>query len=145
MISIDRLVGSRVPRDPTRTTPAISAVAGCGFEPSALSGRIDTPEKGRLLMWSAYPAQQVVPTTPLSGLMPTTPLSGLMPGLSDTLVSVGTDLGRPVVRLNTFLAHGAGSSVTVRFQGGEGPYGPLDVTTTPMVKPTEVTVTESPC
>ncbi len=66
-------------------------------------------------------------------------------GIEQEIVAVGQDLGRPVVRLLTTIAPGQTSSVAVRFQGGEGEYGPLAVRTTPMVHPTEVTVADNAC
>jgi hypothetical protein len=209
------------------------ALTGGGFDPKALLPALTkSAEDGRLMLWSAYPEEQdVILTTPLSGVLPTTnedsttmgvyfmdqssskidywvstnvdaavdrctapsaPVftattrvtSLLTPeqarqlpdyvisswwgpkkfataiyvlgppgttyldttwgdtGLDEEVVAVGQDLGRPVVRLMTYLAPGQTSSVSVRFQGAEGEYGPLAVRTTPMVHPTEVTVAD---
>lgn len=66
-------------------------------------------------------------------------------GIGQSVVSVGEDLGRPVVRLNTVLAPAGASEATVRFEGADPSYGPLAVRTTPMVKATKVSVEQSAC
>ncbi len=61
-------------------------------------------------------------------------------GGNDTqLLSVVDDLGRPVVRLTSYYPPGAEIRVTVRFEM-DGPGGPLEVRSTPLVKPTTVTI-----
>lgn len=67
-------------------------------------------------------------------------------GIAAEVMSVGVDLGRPVVRLMTELPPGGTTDVTVRFQGVDGvKYGPVEIRTTPMVRPTTVTVDDPAC
>jgi hypothetical protein len=61
------------------------------------------------------------------------------------VLSSGTDLGRPIIRVTTNLAPGGSTTVTVRFRGTAGDSGPLAVQTTPMVNPTTVTVRPDSC
>lgn len=65
------------------------------------------------------------------------------PGLLNQVLSTGTDLGRPIVRLAVELQPAQSSTVTVRFTGTPQAYGPLALRTTPMVNPTVVDV--QPC
>ena len=69
-----------------------------------------------------------------------------VPGLTNEVLSSGTDLGRPILRLATNLAPAGSTTVTVRFQLPEGATtGPLAVQTTPMVNPTSVHVRGDTC
>lgn len=54
-----------------------------------------------------------------------------------------TDLGRPVAAFETYLAPGATATVTATF-AGVGSFGPLELRSTPMIRPT-VTSIESAC
>ncbi|THG30815.1 DUF4012 domain-containing protein [Naasia lichenicola] len=65
-----------------------------------------------------------------------------VPGIANTVLSNGGDLGRPIVRMNALLGAEGTTTVTVRFTGVAGDYGPLALTTTPMVHPTDVVVAE---
>jgi hypothetical protein len=61
-------------------------------------------------------------------------------------VRQGTHLGRPVVRLNYVLSPGASVTVSYTMTGAAvNEYGPLDVRTTPMVRPTPVTISAPGC
>jgi hypothetical protein len=61
--------------------------------------------------------------------------------LSNSVISVAPDLGRPVVRLAVEMPPGGTSTVTVRFTAAE-PGGPLELKTTPLVIPTTSTITD---
>ena len=54
-------------------------------------------------------------------------------------------LGRPAVKINIVNPPGASHTVVATFTGAAGEYGPLEVWHTPMVQPTEVTVTTPGC
>lgn len=56
-----------------------------------------------------------------------------------------THLGRPAVKINIVNQPGASHTVVANFTGATGEYGPLEVWHTPMVQPTEVTVTTPGC
>lgn len=62
-----------------------------------------------------------------------------------TIVSSGTDLGRPVVRVQVELRPGESRTVSARFTGQPGDYGPLTLVGTPMVIPTVAEVTTPAC
>jgi uncharacterized protein DUF4012 len=54
-------------------------------------------------------------------------------------------LGRPAVKVNIINGPGESHTVAATFTGAAGEYGPLEVWHTPMVQPTEVTVTTPGC
>ncbi|BDI21638.1 DUF4012 domain-containing protein [Herbiconiux sp. L3-i23] len=62
-----------------------------------------------------------------------------------TVVSSGTDLGRPVVRVQIELRPGETKSVNGTFAAPAGDFGPLAVIGTPMVVPTTVTTSTPGC
>lgn len=55
------------------------------------------------------------------------------------------DLGRPVASFWTYLSPGESAEVTATFSGDDGDYGALDVRTTPMIQPTDVTTESAGC
>jgi len=63
----------------------------------------------------------------------------------DLLTVTGTDDGRPVARLAVFLRPGEEATVSARFAGVEGEYGPLTFVGTPMVNPTAVSLESAGC
>ncbi|GHD41743.1 DUF4012 domain-containing protein [Mycetocola manganoxydans] len=61
-------------------------------------------------------------------------------------VSEGTHLGRPVVRINRVIAPGESLTISYKMTGvADSEYGPLDVQTTPMVRPTPVSIDAPGC
>jgi len=56
--------------------------------------------------------------------------------------TVGTDAGRPVVRIPVTLAPGQRATVDARFSGATGDLGALEVRTTPMARVTPVAITD---
>ncbi|WP_344296874.1 DUF4012 domain-containing protein [Agromyces neolithicus] len=54
-------------------------------------------------------------------------------------------LGRPAVKINIVNPPGTSHTVAATFTGAAGEYGPLEVWHTPMVAPTEVTITTPGC
>ncbi len=54
-------------------------------------------------------------------------------------------LDRPAVKVSIQNAPGASHTVVANFTGAAGEYGPLEVWHTPMVQPTDVTVTTPGC
>lgn len=55
------------------------------------------------------------------------------------------DLGRPAEKFTTDLVRGQTAVVRATFTGTPGQHGPTEVRTTPLVKPTNVTVVEATC
>lgn len=64
-------------------------------------------------------------------------------GARNELISSGSDLGRPVVRVSTDLLFGTSTTMTFNFTSTAGDYGPVAVDTTPMVVPTTVGLPEA--
>jgi hypothetical protein len=60
-------------------------------------------------------------------------------------VHVASDLGRPVVKVNTVIGAEGSASFTVRFTRPAADAGPLKVRTTPMVNRTKVAVEQPAC
>ena len=61
------------------------------------------------------------------------------------LVVAGMDKGRPVARVAFSVAPGETKTVSVVMTSPAGEYGPLEVRTTPTVRPTVVNLTDTTC
>nr|WP_246376958.1 DUF4012 domain-containing protein [Conyzicola lurida] len=66
-------------------------------------------------------------------------------GMLSEVVSVGTDLGRPVVAIAVDLRPGETSNVSVTFAGAPGEYGPAEARVTPMINATTVGTANPGC
>jgi len=67
------------------------------------------------------------------------------PGLATTTGPSVVDLARPAEKFTVDLERGQSALVRATFTGVPGEYGPTEVRTTPMIKPTAVTVNEATC
>jgi len=63
----------------------------------------------------------------------------------ESVIATGSDQGRPVVRMSVLLHTGEEASVSARFQGAAGEYGPLTAYGTPMVNETLVSLESEGC
>lgn len=66
-------------------------------------------------------------------------------GKKARLVYKGQHLGRPVVKVHIVSVPGSVHKITYRMTGEAGAYGPLEVRHTPMVRPTQVTLSTPGC
>lgn len=67
------------------------------------------------------------------------------PGLQTTTGPSVVDLGRPAEKVTVDLRNDQSAMVRATFQGAPGEYGPTEVRTTPMIKPTAVTMSDATC
>jgi Protein of unknown function (DUF4012) len=69
----------------------------------------------------------------------------LAQGVTTQIGGSAVDLGRPVAVFTAYLAPGQTSTVSVKFTGAAGSYGPLQIRNTPMINTTANTVTTPGC
>ena len=67
------------------------------------------------------------------------------PGLNTVTGPSVTDLDRPAEKFTVDMVNGQTAVVRATFAGVPGEYGPTEVRTTPMIKPTKVEMVEATC
>lgn len=108
-----------------------------------------TPELARVLPRSISPAKyfpkgHIATNLVMYGPVGVTKATVSLDGKSQSS-KVFQHLGRPAVSVPVHNIPGQSHTVSVEFVGTDGQYGPLEVRHTPMVRPTPVDVTPSPC